>query len=136
MTYPQSGSPQPTAAPQPPQYAAPQYPQPGQYPQGQQYPQQHQPYQQYPQQHPQPGQLPGGQLQASYIKHTGMLIWWQQSTTTHTGTFEELQQAYSRAQTHNLLAGWWSISSVVAFNWWAIFRNMYEYHKVKKAAGR
>lgn len=123
-----AGAPPQYAQQAPAQYGQPaQYAQQGQYPQAQQYPQQGQ-YQQGPQY--------GQQLSASYIKHTGMLIWWQQSTTTHTGTFEELTTAYTRAQTHNLLAGWWSISSVIAFNWWAIFRNMYEYHKVKKAAGR
>ncbi|HEY3504953.1 MAG TPA: hypothetical protein VGN37_19485 [Actinocatenispora sp.] len=156
---PQQHAPQQPAYAQQPQYApqgqqpqqgqyGQQYPQQGQYQQAQyqqaqqgQYPQQGQYGQQYQQaqygQHPQGQYAPaGGQLEASFIKHTGMLIWWQQSTTTHTGTFEQITKAYTGAQTHNLLAGWWSISSVVVFNWWAIFRNMYEYHKVKKAAGQ
>ncbi|BCJ31218.1 hypothetical protein [Actinocatenispora sera] len=159
-----AGAPQPPQQYAPGQYGQPpaqyppqgQYPQPGQYQQGGPY-QQPGPYQQAPaapaqqypqqgqfppaQQYPQPGQLPPGQdgqqqLQADFLKHTGMLLWWQQSTNTHTGTVEDLRRAYTKAQTHNLLFGWWSISSVLVFNWWAIFRNMYEYHKVKKAAGR
>jgi hypothetical protein len=125
---------------------------------GMTYPTPQQPQQQYgapqgyapPQQHPgyqQPGYQPhpGYQQQAyqqqavvsaEFLKHTGALIWWQQSTVRVQGSFEDVTAAYKKAQLHCLTLGWWSISSVVAFNWIALISNVIAYGRVKKAAGR
>jgi len=118
----------PQQAPQQ-QYGQQQYGQP--YPPQGQYQQQ-----QYAQQQQQGWGPQGGTYQASFTKHTGMLLAWQQSRQTVTGNFEQVEQAYKSAQTHNLTVGWWSISSIIAFNWIAIFGNMIAFNKVKKAAGR
>jgi hypothetical protein len=98
-----------------------------------------QPYGQPGAQYGQPGAQygqPGAALSATFIKHTGMLLLWQQSTRRYQGSFEQITAKYKEAQLHCLLAGWWSISSVIFFNWFALGKNMYEYGKVKKAAGR
>ena len=132
---------QPYGGPQQPgqQYGGPQHP--GQpYGGPQQFPGQQQPGKPYggPQQYGQPGTgaATNDALTASFIKHTGMLLLWQQNTRHHRGTFDQITTQYKQAQLHCLLAGWWSISSVIFFNWFALGKNMYEYGKVKKAAGR
>lgn len=144
--YPQQGyqqqAPNGQAVAVPPQ----QYPQRQQgYPQqgyGQQpYAQVQQPYQQqgYPAQGYQGGYRGGqdeGIYTAKFTKHTGMLILWTETRTTHTGTFEEIQQAYRSTQTWNLAAGWWGIGSALVFNPWALIANAINFGKVKKAAGR
>lgn len=135
--YQQQPAPQYGSAPQqpyPPQQQQP-YPPQGQY--QQQYPAQQQyPGQQYGQQPGWGAPQGGGVYQARFTRHTGMLLMWQQSRRTVSGSFEQVEQEYKAAQTHNLTAGWWSISSIIAFNWIAIFGNMYAFSKVKKAAGR
>ncbi|GIL28332.1 hypothetical protein [Actinocatenispora comari] len=151
---PPAGGPQPPAAQYapgpPPQYAPPQSgsPQYGQPQYGQsQYGQSQYGQSQYGQPGPAPqgygpgaGQQgygqPGAALTATFVKHTGMLLLWQQNTRRYQGSFEQITAKYKQAQLHCLLAGWWSISSVIFFNWFALGKNMYEYGKVKKAAGR
>jgi hypothetical protein len=113
-----------------PQYGQPQYGQPGPAPQGYGPGAEQQGYGQ-----PGHGQ-PGAALTATFVKHTGMLLLWQQNTRRYQGSFEQITAKYKQAQLHCLLAGWWSISSVIFFNWFALGKNMYEYGKVKKAAGR
>ncbi len=143
MTYPASGG----GWPQPPANTGPApYGPPAQYPPAQQYPPQQGQYQQYPppQQHHQGQQYQQGQYQqaqggtytARFIKHTGMLILWQQSTATSRGSFEQIAADYRSAQQHCLLAGWWSISSILAFNWYALIKNAVVFGKVKREAGR
>jgi hypothetical protein len=147
--YP-AGGPQPPAAPQyapgtptqyappqhgqpqhgQPQYGQPQYGQPGPAPQGYGPGAEQQGYGQ------QGYGQPGAALTATFVKHTGMLLLWQQNTRRYQGSFEQITAKYKQAQLHCLLAGWWSISSVIFFNWFALGKNMYEYGKVKKAAGR
>lgn len=129
-----------------PQYGGPQYaPQQPYPPQQQPYPPQQQPYppQGQPPQYPgqqygqQPGWGPqGGVYEIRLTRHTGAVIWWQQSRRTVTGSFEQIEQEYKSAQTHNLTLGWWSISSIIIYNWIAIFGNMINFNKVKKSAGR
>lgn len=70
------------------------------------------------------------------MKHTGMLILWTTQTQRHYGTFEQITQAYKSAQGHNLAAGWWSVASILFWNWFSLIRNAVAYGKVKKAAGR
>ena len=79
----------------------------------------------------------GGQLvEAAFVKHTGMLLAWSSRTERHYGTFEQISQAYKSAQVHNLAAGWWSVASILFWNWFALIRNAVVFGKVKKAAGR
>lgn len=78
----------------------------------------------------------GGIYEARFVKHTGALILWQQRTTTYTGTFEQITQAYKSTQSHNLAAGWWSVASILCWNWVALIGNKIRYNKVKQAAGR
>lgn len=70
----------------------------------------------------------------SLLRHTGALIFWQQHTVRHTGTLEQCEQAYKDAQTHCLLAGWWSLASLVVLNWIALFSNMHAIRQVRSLA--
>ncbi|MDP7703778.1 MULTISPECIES: DUF2510 domain-containing protein [unclassified Mycobacterium] len=70
----------------------------------------------------------------SLLKHTGALIFWQQQTVRYTGTLEQCERAYKDAQTHCLLAGWWSLASLVVFNWIALFSNMHAIRQVRNLA--
>ena len=76
-----------------------------------------------------------GIYEASFVKHTGALILWQQNTTHYRGTFEQITEAYRKTQNHNYAAGWWSIASILVWNWVAIIGNSRRYKKVKEAAG-
>lgn len=68
------------------------------------------------------------------LKHTGALIFWQQQTVTCTGTLEQCEAAYRDAQTHNLLAGWWSLVSALVMNWIALFSNLSAIRKLRNLA--
>ncbi len=95
----------------------------------------------YGQPYGQPQGQPHGQaygqpiFEASFVKHTGALILWQQNTTHYRGTFEQITEAYRKTQNHNYAAGWWSIASILVWNWVAIIGNSRRYKKVKQAAG-
>ena len=56
-------------------------------------------------------------------KHTGLVVIGINQAYRFTGTFEECERAYRAAQTHNLLAGWWGVASLLVWNWVAILRN-------------
>ena len=58
------------------------------------------------------------------VKHTGMVIAWWQQTYTVRGSYDQCLRAIREAQNMNLLLGWWSILSLVLFNWVAIFQNV------------
>jgi hypothetical protein len=80
-----------------------------------------------------PYQRPGELLyEISLITHTGVLIFGHQQTRRHIGTLTQCQQAYRSAQTHCLLAGWWSPASLIAYNWVALFSNMGAIRRVRK----
>jgi hypothetical protein len=68
------------------------------------------------------------------LKHTGALIFWQQQTVRFTGTLQQCEKAYRDAQTHCLLAGWWSPLSAFLMNWIALFSNISAIGKVRKLA--
>ncbi|ODR17477.1 hypothetical protein BHQ23_26260 [Mycobacterium gordonae] len=74
-------------------------------------------------------------FQISLLKHTGALIFWQQQTVRYTGTLQQCEQAYKDAQTHCLLAGWWSLASAVVLNWIALFSNMSAIKRIRELAG-
>jgi hypothetical protein len=69
-------------------------------------------------------------------KHTGAVILWHHQRYTVTGTLEECEAAYRSAQLHNLLAGWWSLVSVVVMNWVALISNFSAIRQVRKAAAQ
>ncbi|MCV7096791.1 DUF2510 domain-containing protein [Mycobacterium kubicae] len=86
-----------------------------------------------------PYQQPSGyQNQAIYhlslIEHIGAVIFFSQRSYTVTGTLEQCEQAYRRAQTHNLAAGWWSVMSLLLLNWIALFSNHSAIRKVRALA--
>lgn len=89
------------------------------------------PYQQ-PAAHGYPNSAP--LFQISLLKHTGALIFWQQQTIRYTGSLEQCEQAYKDAQTHCLLAGWWSLASAVVLNWIALFSNMGAIRRIRQLA--
>ena len=63
-------------------------------------------------------------FQAVFRKHTGLLIVSTTRSAVSTGTLDQLEQAYKAAQTHNLLAGWWGVISLLVYNWISIFGNL------------
>ncbi|WP_370653081.1 MULTISPECIES: DUF2510 domain-containing protein [Mycobacterium] len=82
--------------------------------------------------YPHPGRL----FQLRLIEHIGALIFWQQRTTTVTGTLEQCEAAYRRTQTQNLCAGWWSPASILLFNWIAPFSNLSAIKRVRAQSSR
>lgn len=84
----------------------------------------------YPQQPYQPGPV----FQAKFRRHTGLLIIAQWQDSYATGTYDQIRQAYRAAQTHNLLAGWWGLISLLIYNWIALFGNMSEMSRIKQQA--
>ena len=69
-------------------------------------------------------------------RHTGAVILWHQRTLTFTGTLEQCEKAYRDAQTHNLLAGWWSVVSLLVMNWIALISNYSAIRKVRALAAQ
>jgi hypothetical protein len=67
-------------------------------------------------------------------RHIGLVIAWSQRTVTYTGTLAECERAYREAQIFCLAAGWWSITSVVLFNWIALVSNMSAIGQVRRMA--
>jgi hypothetical protein len=70
------------------------------------------------------------------VRHTGLLLAWQQSTRQYTGTYEQCMAEYDKAQQHNLLFGWWSIGSILIMNWVALISNSRAAGQLKKIAGK
>lgn len=73
-------------------------------------------------------------FQIGLLKHTGAVIFWHQQSSRYTGTLQQCEQAYKDAQTHCLLAGWWSLGSLVVLNWIALFSNMRAIRQVRTLA--
>jgi hypothetical protein len=69
-------------------------------------------------------------------EHTGAVILWHQRTFTFTGPLEQCEKAYRDAQTHNLLAGWWSVVSLLVMNWIALFSNHSAIRRVRALAAQ
>ncbi|OBI91367.1 DUF2510 domain-containing protein [Mycobacterium asiaticum] len=67
------------------------------------------------------------------LKHTGALIFWFQQTVRFTGTLEQCERAYRDAQNHCLIAGWWSIASLL-LNPIALFHNRSAIRKIRNLA--
>jgi hypothetical protein len=57
------------------------------------------------------------------IKHTGLVVLFLNERYTVTGTFAQCEAAIRAAQQHNLLAGWWSMTSILVWNWIALTGN-------------
>ena len=57
-------------------------------------------------------------------KHTGLLMVFLNQSYTVTGTLEQCEAAIREAQLYNVLAGWWSITSVLVMNWAALLGNL------------
>ncbi|MET9328846.1 hypothetical protein [Tsukamurella sp. NPDC003166] len=119
QSYPQNGLPQQS------------YP-------NQQYPQQPYSNQQYVQQPYPPRHYPnppqGPVFQAKFRKHTGMIILAQWQDSYVTGSYADVRAAYRAAQTHNLLAGWWGLISLLVYNWIALIGNTSEMGRIKQQA--
>ncbi|BBY22578.1 hypothetical protein [Mycobacterium stomatepiae] len=67
-------------------------------------------------------------------EHTGVLILWVQRSVTFTGTLEQCEQAYRKAQLHCLLAGWWGLVSLFLLNPIALISNYTAIRKVRALA--
>ncbi|MDM3977356.1 DUF2510 domain-containing protein [Mycobacterium marseillense] len=77
---------------------------------------------------------PYRQFSLPLVEHTGAIAFFQQRTYTVTGTLDQCERAYRRAQNHNLLAGWWSVLSLVVMNWAALLSNWGAIRQVRKLA--
>lgn len=80
------------------------------------------------------GTATGGQpiFRVRITKHTGLVMLALNQSYTFTGTFAQCEAELRGALLHNLLAGWWSITSVIAWNWVALLEN----HNARKALRR
>lgn len=80
------------------------------------------------------GTVAGGQpiFRVCITKHTGLVMLSLNQSYTFTGTFAQCEAELRGALLHNLLAGWWSIASVIAWNWVALLEN----HNARKALRR
>lgn len=67
-------------------------------------------------------------------EHTGVLILWVQRSVTFTGTLEQCEQAYRKAQLHCLLAGWWGLVSLFLLNPIALISNYTAIRRVRALA--
>jgi len=65
-----------------------------------------------------------------------MLLAWQQSTKQVVGTYDQCTADYANAQRHNLIFGWWSVVSILFFNWFALISNLNAANALKKLAGK
>ncbi len=52
-------------------------------------------------------------FQVRTVKHTGALIFWMNQRSTTTGSYAQCEAAVDAAQQHCMLAGWWSLASVL-----------------------
>jgi len=77
---------------------------------------------------------PFRQFSLRLTEHIGAVVMFQQRTYTFTGTLEQCERAYRSAQTHNLLAGWWSVLSLLAMNWAALISNWTAIRQVRRLA--
>jgi hypothetical protein len=77
---------------------------------------------------------PYRQFSLPLTEHIGAVIMFAQRTHTFTGTLEQCERAYRSAQTHNLLAGWWSVLSLLAMNWAALISNWTAIRQVRRQA--
>ncbi|WP_431240936.1 hypothetical protein ACQ86B_28855 (plasmid) [Mycolicibacterium aichiense] len=69
-------------------------------------------------------------------KHTGLALTWLSQSYTVTGTFHQCEAAIKDAQLHNLAAGWWSVASIVLWNWIALGANANARKTLHRTAGR
>ena len=77
-----------------------------------------------------------GRYRLRLSKVTSFLIMTQRRTVTLTGTFEELEAAYNKARTHNLLAGWWGIPFGLIWTPIVLSRNAHAFKQLRQLAGR
>ena len=77
---------------------------------------------------------PQRRYQIRLRQHTGMVVLMRMQTFTVQGTLAECEAAYKRAQTHNLIVGWWGVFSFLFMNWIAILGNMSAIAGVRKLA--
>jgi hypothetical protein len=73
-------------------------------------------------------------FQIGLYRHTGVLIAFFTRGYAFTGTLAQCEKAYRDAQLYNLLAGWWSLASIVALNWIALGRNLHNVNKLRRIA--
>lgn len=67
-------------------------------------------------------------------RHTGLMMWWFNQTHTFTGTIEECEREYRSAQNHNLLVGWWSLASLLLWNWVSLLGNQHRMAYLRRLA--
>jgi hypothetical protein len=64
------------------------------------------------------------QYKVETAKHTGMLVLYLNQQSAFTGTYEQCRAQIKRSLIHCVVLGWWSILSLVFFNWLAIAQNL------------
>ncbi|WKG06139.1 hypothetical protein [Mycolicibacterium sp. HK-90] len=87
-------------------------------------------WQQAAPQYPPPPAVPVFQVET--MRHTGLLILWFNQTRTLTGTAEQCEAALTSAQLHNVCLGWWSILSLLFWNWLSLLHNAGVRAKLRK----
>ena len=67
--------------------------------------------------------------------HASSSTRWMSTRRVVTGTYAQCEQALAAAQRHNLSLGWWSMASVLLFNWIALYRNTTARSELRRLAG-
>lgn len=62
-------------------------------------------------------------FQVRVMKHTGIVLFWLNQYSTVTGTFAQCDAAIRQARDYCIGAGWWSLPSIVLWNWIALSHN-------------
>ena len=78
----------------------------------------------------------GRQFEITLLKHTGLVLAYQQETYTVIGTLEQCERAYRDARDHCLAAGWWSPVSALLMNWFALSSNKSAIEHVRRVAAQ
>ncbi|MGE2818023.1 hypothetical protein ACQI5H_23200 [Mycobacterium heidelbergense] len=64
------------------------------------------------------------------------MVAWYSRTYTVTGTFAQCEAAIQEAQLYNVLAGWWSLGSLVVWNWVALVTNFSARKTLRRVAAQ
>jgi hypothetical protein len=75
-----------------------------------------------------------GRYRIAFTKVTSMILLTQQRTRPVNGTLPEIEKAYTDAQSHTLLYGWWGIPFGLIFTPLALWKNAKRMKSVRELA--
>ncbi|TRW76977.1 hypothetical protein FK535_27375 [Mycolicibacterium sp. 018/SC-01/001] len=73
-------------------------------------------------------------FEVTVMTHAGAVFFWFSQRRTVRGTYAQCEAAIRSAQNQNLLVGWWSVLSLLIFNWIALSHNSSERKRLHQQA--